>query len=856
MKKNFKLLLAALTALGLVGAAAACSTTPDNSSTPEASTPAPATYTVTFVADGETVGTVTYTEGDDSILEPEVPAKDHYTGAWEAYTLDGDVTVNAVYTLKEYTVTFVADGATVATEGYTIDNTTVTAPEVPAKEGYTGAWEAYELTSGDITVNAVYTAIEYEIHFVHPRTGMDIAAPITYTVETLDQIEFPAVPDGFAPEGYTAKWDKTVAEVTAGGCIVTVELAAIEYEIHFVHPRTGMDIAEPITYTVENMADVVFPEIPEGYLMAGYTMSWDKTASDLAIGGLVVALAATANTYTITYELNGGSTENDLTAQEVVFDSEYELLVASPAKSYQSFLGWKDEDGNMVAAEGIWAIAGDVTLTAVYSDGIDFETMTAVPSYITGSRVQSFAIVEMNGNKVLEGTTTADSTSDIGVHFNLDALKEFFEDKNTAYLAFDLKSGADREGNKVYYQKGDASGWQAYEGGNFNTIPTDTFKTYFLPRATFEAWIANSITNPRILLIGGGLVCGGEKFYIDNIRPATESEYKATWFSFETGDMRKNNGNSPLYYTYNSDQWQIAFSNVNSSTVHFTSDIVSDGNRALTFTKLPGDTALTFNHNYDYPLETAMREAGYITYDLYVPEGSDASIISKSAFKYPLAKGWNTVYAKIYADSNEFSRFNDTTGSTYVIDNIRLISAEEYNAAAMGFELGGGVLRTAELGNAETNSGVAYYYSSDDTEKGKYSFAFSEGNGSNDLNVLSNIRFDTQIKRSGKASIAFDKGNGYMSVTMNARDGVYMYPALSSGFTFWIYSTVEIDATTTHFINGSNAQFNAGAGMVIPANTWTQVTVRAEDINSTGRFLIMQGNWEGTIYLDDFQPLN
>lgn len=64
--------------------------------------PDPVTYTVTFVADGETVATVTYEAGETSIEEPAVPAKDGYTGAWKPYTLnDTNITVNAVYTAIE-----------------------------------------------------------------------------------------------------------------------------------------------------------------------------------------------------------------------------------------------------------------------------------------------------------------------------------------------------------------------------------------------------------------------------------------------------------------------------------------------------------------------------------------------------------------------------------------------------------------------------------------------------------------------------------------------------------------------------------------------------------------------------------
>ena len=60
------------------------------------------TYTVTFVADGVTVDRVTYTEGDTELSRiPDVPVKDGYTGVWEEYTLNGNLTVNAVYTKIE-----------------------------------------------------------------------------------------------------------------------------------------------------------------------------------------------------------------------------------------------------------------------------------------------------------------------------------------------------------------------------------------------------------------------------------------------------------------------------------------------------------------------------------------------------------------------------------------------------------------------------------------------------------------------------------------------------------------------------------------------------------------------------------
>jgi hypothetical protein len=172
-------------------------------------------YTVTFMADGVEVGKVSYTVEDTAITEPAVPEKEGYGGKWEAYTLvGGDITVNAAYIAGVYTVTFKADGVTVATEEYTIENREITVPEVPAKEHYTGVWSSYELIGGDITVDAVYTANEYTVTFMADGVKVD---EVIYTMENTEIVE-PTVP---TKEGYTGVWaeyelnggDKTVNAV-------------------------------------------------------------------------------------------------------------------------------------------------------------------------------------------------------------------------------------------------------------------------------------------------------------------------------------------------------------------------------------------------------------------------------------------------------------------------------------------------------------------------------------------------------------------------------------------------------------------------------------------------------------------
>ena len=58
----------------------------------------PETFTVTFLANGETIGEVTCKRGDTSVKAPALPQLSGYTAAWLKFTLTGrDMTVTAIY---------------------------------------------------------------------------------------------------------------------------------------------------------------------------------------------------------------------------------------------------------------------------------------------------------------------------------------------------------------------------------------------------------------------------------------------------------------------------------------------------------------------------------------------------------------------------------------------------------------------------------------------------------------------------------------------------------------------------------------------------------------------------------------
>ncbi|MDD5885049.1 MAG: InlB B-repeat-containing protein [Erysipelotrichaceae bacterium] len=172
-------------------------------------------YTASFEVDGKVIKTVTFTVEDTAIEEPEIPAKEGYTAHWEEYTLKaGDITVKAVYEPIQYTATFVADGTVVATVSFTVEDTEINEPEIPAKKGYTAHWESYTLAADDITIKAIYEANQYSIAIKDGESGNVLSTvQIKYGQKLGDVIqEWPSLQE---KEGYEFDhWAMNGAPVT------------------------------------------------------------------------------------------------------------------------------------------------------------------------------------------------------------------------------------------------------------------------------------------------------------------------------------------------------------------------------------------------------------------------------------------------------------------------------------------------------------------------------------------------------------------------------------------------------------------------------------------------------------------
>lgn len=142
----------------------------------------------TFMADDVVVAEKDIFIGE-VIDAPEVPAKEGYTGSWDNLPVampDKDITVTARYRVNKYSAYFKADGVLISIliQDY---GTALTAPEAPAKEGHTFiSWGDLPATmpAADTEYTAQYKVNQYKLTYL-----IDGRVYKTYTIDYGSAIE-------------------------------------------------------------------------------------------------------------------------------------------------------------------------------------------------------------------------------------------------------------------------------------------------------------------------------------------------------------------------------------------------------------------------------------------------------------------------------------------------------------------------------------------------------------------------------------------------------------------------------------------------------------------------------------------
>ena len=191
-------------------------------------------YTVTFM-DGKTVLKTEKVQHGSAVTAPEVPEKDGKTfSKWDKdfKNITSDLTINAVYDVKTFTVTF-KDGEKVL-ETQTVEyEAAATAPDTarlsPPEGMHFAEWDKdFSKVTEDIEVSAVYEINFYTVIFKNGET--------TLKIDNVKHGES-ATPPNNPPDTPTEKfvgWDKPFDNVTSD-LIVNAKLEKRKYTLTFIN---------------------------------------------------------------------------------------------------------------------------------------------------------------------------------------------------------------------------------------------------------------------------------------------------------------------------------------------------------------------------------------------------------------------------------------------------------------------------------------------------------------------------------------------------------------------------------------------------------------------------------------------
>ncbi|NMN02597.1 InlB B-repeat-containing protein [Bifidobacterium panos] len=307
------------------------------------------------------------------------------------------------------TVVFNADGGQIGGEGVlTLSGPLGTKYDVPAnptKDGYTfKGWLADgkkvdpsgTFDAASLVLTADWTADPHTVSFAKGDHG-SLKDAKTYKVATDAKLKDVKAPE-VAPE---AGWSFVGWQSDEFGLVTSDELASLTMPgkdvvltAQYVRNATGVVLfaynggtdKDGNTSNIQTGALGTTYTVPADPTRTGYTFTgWDRDVKGKTFTQSMLQVNATwkANTYKLTYKLDGGSDPKN----PATYTYGVGATLKSPTKDGYTFAGWVDQDGKQVTAIGASDL-GDKTLTAKWTKNPSTEGLNpdggTIPSDWTG----------------------------------------------------------------------------------------------------------------------------------------------------------------------------------------------------------------------------------------------------------------------------------------------------------------------------------------------------------------------------------------------------------------------------------------------------------------------------------------
>lgn len=352
------------------------------------------TYTITFKHADGTQDKVTVKAGE-TVTVPDAKQIDGYTVAWETTdftNIAADMTVNAVKTAIEYTITYeVGDGINDPgnIKKYKISENDIILKPAAAGAGFDfEGWYSDENltvrvekiaagTTGNITLYAKYQFERFDITYEtnggrnHKNNPDDFnkTESVTLLAPTRNGYEFKG---WFTDREFAAGTEITsIAKGTEAPVTVFAKWDLVTYQVEYIlNGLAEANPENPISYTIETAKDLAAPlNVKAGYTFVGWftegayineITSFDKTVNLPKLYAKFEVIS-----YDIKYELGGGQNASTNPATYTVENvGDEAIILADPTLAGATFLGWYIGEDKVTEVP---ATVGGVTITAKWA---------------------------------------------------------------------------------------------------------------------------------------------------------------------------------------------------------------------------------------------------------------------------------------------------------------------------------------------------------------------------------------------------------------------------------------------------------------------------------------------------------
>ena len=304
---------------------------------------------------------------------------------------NGD-TVYVKWTINSYTVTFMDGKNVLETFTNVTHGETVTAPEVPKKDGKTfSKWDKdFSKVTSDLTINAVYDVDTFTVTFKDGEKVLE-----TQTVEYEAAATAPDTARLSPPEGmHFAKWDKDFSKVTE-----SIEVSAVyelnEYTVIFKNGETTLK-TEMVKHGFAATAPNVYDTATKKFV--GWDKSFDNVTSDL-----IVNAKWETKKFTLTFiNFDGTSVYTEEVEYGASIDSHFETADndATYDATILDYVGWYDKSD---------------TEKTIIDDFSELTMPTRDLTYVLKLRLMDSAIGDFKVNTPADFTFTESNTAEFSV---------------------------------------------------------------------------------------------------------------------------------------------------------------------------------------------------------------------------------------------------------------------------------------------------------------------------------------------------------------------------------------------------------------------------------------------------------